>query len=264
LLNNRVPPKRPPGYTAEARDPGPGRRTREDTKVDIGSYIAASGATASELVLENIAHNLANASTPSFKKVMMQQRCEPFSFPGSDASVPEGLGFPRLGDPVHDDAQGELIPTGNPYDLAIEGKGCFEVQGPQGVERIRNGQFRIGPEGNLVTTRGLPVLNEQGQAVRIARDKIVEFAPNGEINVGDARDGVFTRQGRLRVVDENGAALREEDYEIRQRHLEMSNVNPVQEMVKMLEQMRSHQSYVELIKGFADLEEKTATELGKF
>jgi len=231
--------------------------------VDIGSYIAASGATASERILENIAHNLANASTPSFKKVLMQQASIPFQFPNADSGVSEGLGFTRLLDPIRDDGPGELIPTDNPLDLAIQGKGFFEVQGPQGVVRTRNGRFQIDAAGNLVTSEGFPLLNEQGQTVRTDADKVLEISPDGEIRAGDPRDGLFSSQGKLRVVDEQGNALQEEDYQIRQRHLEMSNVNPMEEMVKMLEQLRSHDSYMKLIKGFADLEERATTELGR-
>ena len=121
--------------------------------MDIGSYIAASGATASERILENIAHNLANASTPSFKKVMMQQASVPFEFPNAEPGVSEGLGFTRLLDPIRDDAPGELVPTNNPLDLAIEGKGFFEVQGLQGIVRTRNGRFQIDAAGNQAAHR---------------------------------------------------------------------------------------------------------------
>jgi flagellar hook-basal body protein len=194
---------------------------------------------------------------------MMQQTSVPFEFPNATSGASEGLGFTRVNGPIRDDAQGELIPTGNPLDLAIEGKGTFEIRGIAGIERTRNGRFQIDSSGNLVTSQGFPVLNEQGQNVRIDPGKIVEIAPNGDIHVGETQDGVFSRQGKIRIVDENGTVLNNKDYQIRQRHLEMSNVNPVEEMVKMLDQMRCHDSYMKLIKGFADLEEKAATELGR-
>ncbi len=232
--------------------------------MDIGCYIAGSGVTACERVLENVAHNLANASTPSFKKVMMQQSCLNFAFPGGfDDGLSQGLAFPRLSGPIRNPEQGELLQTNNPFDLAIEGKGFFEAQGPAGTVQTRNGRFHLDAEGNLVTSEGLAVRNEQGQGVRLNPEQILEVAPNGEIYVGETREGLLSPQGRLRIVDENGAVLNEADYQVRQRHVEASNVNPMEEMVKMMEQLRCHDAYVKLIRGFADLEEKTVTEIGR-
>jgi flagellar basal body rod protein FlgG len=231
--------------------------------LDIGCYIAGSGVTACERVLENVAHNLANVSTPSFKKVMMQQSSLSFAFPEGSDGLSQALAFPRLSGPIRNPEQGELVPTNNPLDLAIEGKGFFEVQGPAGPLQTRNGRFVLDAEGNLVTSQGLAVRDEQGQAIRIDPGQIVEVAPNGEIYVGEVKEGLLSPQGRLRVVDETGAVLNEEEYKVRQRHVEASNVNPMQEMVKMMEQLRCHDAYVKLIRGFADLEEKTVTEIGR-
>jgi flagellar basal-body rod protein FlgG len=67
----------------------------------------------------------------------------------------------------------------------------------------------------------------------------------------------------LLVVDKGGRPVEQTDYRIVQGHLERSNVNSMEEMVKMMELVRNHGSYMKLIKSFDDLEEKTIQQLGR-
>ena len=225
--------------------------------MDIGAYIAASGAVANERILDQVTHNLANASTPGFKERMIQLEAFPFSVPGSDWTGSDSLAFVQSKPPVMDMEQGVLEPTGRALDLAIEGKGYFQVQKDGGAQPVRDGRLRLDGEGTIVTQEGDVVHNDQGQEIRVDLRKRVEISDNGEVRSGERKIG------RLLIVDKGGKPLEQGNYRIVQGHLERSNVNSMQEMVKMMELVRNHGSYMKLIKSFDDLEEKTIQQLGR-
>jgi flagellar basal-body rod protein FlgF len=231
--------------------------TRETIRMDIGAYIAASGAVANERILDQVTHNLANASTPGFKERMIQLEASPFSVPGSDWTGSDSLSFVQSKPPVIDMQQGVVEPTGRPLDLAIEGKGFFQVRKDGGVQLVRDGRLRLDREGRIVTPEGRVVQDDQGQEIRVDLQNRVEISDNGEVRSGERR------VGRLHIVDEGGRPVEQENYRIVQGHLERSNVNSMEEMVKMMELVRNHGSYMKLIKSFDDLEEKTIQEMGR-
>ena len=225
--------------------------------MDIGAYIAASGAIANERILDQVTHNLANASTPGFKERMIQLEAFPISVPGSDSTGSDSLAFVQSRPPVIDREQGVLEPTGRPLDLAIDGEGYFQVRKDGGVQPVRDGRLRVDGEGRIVTQEGHVVHNDQGQEIRVDLGKSVEISDYGEVRSGE------TKIGRLLIVDEGGRPMEQEDYRIVQGHLERSNVNSIEEMVKMMELVRNHGSYMKLIKDFDDLEEQTIQQMGK-
>lgn len=225
--------------------------------MDIGAYIAASGAIANERILDQVTHNLANASTPGFKERMIQLEAFPISVPGSDSTGSDTLAFVQSRPPVIDREQGVLEPTGRPLDLAIDGEGYFQVRKDGGVQPVRDGRLRLDGEGRIVTQEGHVVHNDQGQEIRVDLGKSVEISDYGEVRSGE------TKIGRLLIVDEGGRPMEQEDYRIVQGHLERSNVNSIEEMVKMMELVRNHGSYMKLIKNFDDLEEQTIQQMGK-
>ena len=109
--------------------------------------------------LQNSANNLANINTPGFKK--------------SDVnSVELKSGGSRLNDVSKSNTQGSLIPTGNPLDLAIEGKGFFQVTNQNGgISFTRSGNFRLDAGGNIVDSSGnalAPQVNIPGQNTGIS------------------------------------------------------------------------------------------------
>lgn len=225
--------------------------------MDIGAYIAASGAITNERTLEYITHNLANASTAGFKESTAHMEAVPFSLPRTDPAGSESLAFVQMKPPVIDKEQGMVKETGRALDLAIEGEGNFQVQTPGGVRSVRDGRCRLTPTGTLVSTNGYPLLDDKGKEIVVDRRKRTDISENGEIRSGERR------LGRLMIVDEQGKPVKPEAYRVSQGYLEKSNVDPMQEMVGMLEQLRNHQSYLKLIKGFDELEGKTIQEMGK-
>src|SRR5579871_1621167 len=131
--------------------------------------IAATGMSAQEQNLEVIANNVANINTTGFKRsraeftdlIYQTERLMGVSNRGRDATVPEGA---QLGLGVRTAAirslniQGSLTNTGNSLDLAINGRGWFQVTTPDGATvYTRDGAFNTNAQGQLVTTDGYTV-----------------------------------------------------------------------------------------------------------
>ena len=177
-------------------------------------------------------------------------------------------------------SQGSLRQTENPFDVALEGEGFFVVQTPYGERYTRNGSFYLGPEGLLVTKQGYPVLGENGPIeVKLNNFTIDE---DGVIYANDAFGDdpqrlVSMRENewenpvvvdRLRIVNvrqprylqkqgdsmwnttrESGDAtiMETERPQVHQGFLETSNVNPVTEMVQMIEVNRAYEANQKVI-----------------
>ena len=177
--------------------------------------------------------------------------------------------------------QGSLEQTENSFDLALQGEGFFVVQTPGGERYTRNGSFLIGPEGLLVTKQGYPVLGENGP-IRIKLNNFV-VDENGRIfendSFGDDPERLISVRenewqnteevDRLRIVDvrqtrylrkqgdslwrstrESGDAeiiYGEGRPKVRQGFLETANVNPVTEMVQMIEVNRAYEANQKVI-----------------
>lgn len=173
-----------------------------------------------------------------------------------------------------DYAQGELKETHNPLDLAISGKGFFEVSTPSGMRYTRDGSFKLNREGTLVTAEGFEVMGLNGKITGL----------KGDIGVNDF--GEITQDGRIHdkislvqpKKDENlkktGSNLYKYDAEIKederkiegtviQGFIEGSNVNAVGEMVKMMEVFRSYESAQRVIRSYDDLLAKSVNDIGR-
>ena len=128
-------------------------------------YSAASGMTAQQLNVDNIAHNLANANTAGYKTrhaqfqdLMYQSVVQPGSAAGQQTVVPTGLQV-GLGTRTSSNeilfTQGSFSQTDNPLDLVIEGDGFFQVQLPDGqIGYTRDGTFKLDSQGRLVNSDG--------------------------------------------------------------------------------------------------------------
>lgn len=131
---------------------------------------ATTGMSAQQTNVEVISNNIANMNTIGFKKQraefqdLLYQNIERMGAQSSDAGtvVPTGI---QIGMGVKTGAvyrilsQGSMSLTSNPYDLAIEGKGYFQIQMPSGeTAYTRAGNFEVNDQGQLVTPEGYQVL----------------------------------------------------------------------------------------------------------
>jgi len=143
--------------------------------------------------------------------------------------------------------QGRMDITGNDYNLGINGNGFFAVQTPDGVQYTRNGQFAVGQNGNLVTAEGFNVLGAGGAPINVQGGKL-EVQQGGAVFVNNEQRGTLnvvdfpqpyrlTKTADSRFVPQagGGAAVPAQNFSVRQGMLEMSNANPIDQLVRMIE-----------------------------
>lgn len=243
--------------------------------MNSGMYSALSGNLAAMKRMDIISNNLANVNTPGFKKDKM-------TFEGmlSSATTPPAVPPSSTADPILqqgnvyiDYASGPVAQTGNPLDLVIDGDGFFVVSTPDGPAYTRQGNFRLSADGTLVTTDGLPVQG-QGGPIRISGSKI-EIDSKGVVSVDGNQAGTIsmvdfpkpyalTKTGSALFVTADGAAPPQAaSGELRQGHLEGSNVETITEMVQMIETSRYFDACQRAILSFNDMTSKAANELGR-
>ena len=158
-------------------------------------YSAASGMSAQQMNVDNIANNLANASTTGYKMrraqfqdLMYQSMVQPGSAAGQQTVVPTGLQL-GLGTRAASNeivfTQGSFSQTDNPLDMVIQGRGFFQVRQPSGdLAYTRSGTFSLNKDGNIVTSDGDPLepqitIPPDAQTIMIATDGTVTYTlPN--------------------------------------------------------------------------------------
>ncbi len=237
-------------------------------------YTAATGMNAMETKLDVIANNLANVNTTAFKKgranfedLFYRQE----SLPGAQdqagnlTATGEAIGLgTRVSSTQTDFRQGAFLDTGNPLDLAIEGRGFFKVLDTQGdTVYTRAGDFSINGVGQIVVGSASigrlldPAITVPQDAVHvsISADGVVQAKVQGQTtpqNLGQLELATFINpEGLLKLGEnlfsdteasgspqssipgQNGTGL------IRSGMLEASNVNPVKELIDLITTQRS-------------------------
>jgi flagellar basal-body rod protein FlgG len=225
--------------------------------MERGLYIAASGMLSEMVRQDQIANDLANASTPGYKADRATQR----SFGDillansvSGATVgPLGLGS-RIDSIVTDTTAAPVRDTGEPLDLAVQGDGWFGVQTPQGLRYTRNGQFGVSPQGTLIDGMGNQVLGQNGAPVRV---------PAG--GRPDPRQvGLFNVTAPRKIGDSyvTGAAAGAATGTVRQGALEASNADPSKSMVDMIASFRAFESGQRVIRTIDETLQKASNSVG--
>lgn len=244
-------------------------------------YTAATGMTAQQLNLDNIANNLANSSTDGFQArrvqfsdLLYQSEVMPGAAATQQTTVSSGLqiGLGTLpGNTEIIQTQGDLSSTGNPLDFAIEGTGFFQILLPNGqIGYTRAGSFQPDNQGNLVTANGdalQPPINIPIAAtnITVGSDGTVSVTLPGQTaaqQVGVIQLAMFANPGGLNSIGNNiylqttasgnpvvgnpGGA--DGLGTIQQGMLEQANVNIVDEFVNMILAQRSYESNSRVIK----------------
>jgi len=223
-------------------------------------YLAAQSAKSTMQRQENIANNLANVSTPGFRAELMAFRSAPIVGEGGGLrsfSMESSLGV--------DTTPGQLQSTGRDLDVAIQGDGWFAVQTPDGKEAYtRSGALMIDDQGNLVTSKGNPVVGNGGPVnVPPAHRLVVES--NGQMTAVPAAAGQQpVPLGTLKLVKiEKDQVVRGDDGFFRRKdgqeaqaeptvqvasgYLEASNVNAVESMVQMIAAAREFEVQMKML-----------------
>ena len=225
--------------------------------MDRGLYIAASGMLAEQLRQEQIANDLANASTPGYKADRTAQRQFGDLLLANSAS---GQSVGSQGTAVQvDEIRTDWTPqpareTGEPLDFAIAGEGFFSVQTDRGVRYTRNGQFTVSPQGTLVTAQGDPVLGRGGGLVRVGADGRVDPRQLAVVAVTGPR-----KDGDNLVAGTAGAGP---TGQARAGALEGSGADPARSMVDMIASLRAFEAGQRVITTIDDTLGKAASQVG--
>jgi flagellar basal-body rod protein FlgF len=171
--------------------------------MDSGIYAAYTGLLARTQALDTAANNLANAGTAGFRAQRdyfsgvlaggIDQDPETASQVGQSVN-----GFGVLGGNRLDLGQGEIKATGNPLDLALQGKGFFAIQTTNGIRYTRDGAFSRSPTGVLQTSQGEPVLDANQKPITIPTGAVY-VAPDGSISVSTADGSMIV--GKVAAFD---------------------------------------------------------------
>ena len=248
-----------------------------------GLYIGASGMRAQEHRLDALSNNLANVDLNGYKRDTSVHKAFPelmirrfddngeFRFPLGSVDTAPVVGKLGMGVEYNETftvfEQGTLKVTENAYDLALDDKGFFTVDTPQGVRYTRNGSFWLGKEQILETKDGFPVMGENG-IIRITKDHVnidklgrvwqqetldadPELIDTIKV-VGFPRDRFLQKQGSsFWSANENSGDAKDlqgtERPGVLQGFLEGSNVNPVTEMVNLIEVNRAYEANQKVI-----------------
>lgn len=238
-------------------------------------YSAASGMTAQQLNVNNIANNLANANTAGFKTrraqfqdLMYQNLVQPGAAAGAQTVVPSGLQL-GLGTRAASNeiifTQGDFSATNNPLDIVIQGRGFFQVRRASGdMAYTRGGGFHLDRDGNLVTADGDPLepqitIPPEAQSVTIAPDGTVSVLLPGQTAAqlaGQIQIANFPNPSGLNSMgrclymqtDASGDPTignpggQEGLGTLLQGYTEQSNVSVVEEFVNLIQSQRAYEA----------------------
>ncbi len=232
--------------------------------MDRGLYIAATGMYAELTRQDQLANDLANASTPGYKPTRAAQT----SF--GDALVTNALGqqVGSIGLGVQVDApqvdleQGPSIQTNQPLDVELVGPGFFKVRTANGAAFTRNGQFTTDATGKLVTSTGAAVLDDQGQPITLPTGSTPTIAADGTISVDGkavAKLGIASLTNVVKLGDNDfsgtpGAAPA--GTQVRQGYLEGSGADAATSMIDMIVSMRAYESSQKVIQAIDETLQK--------
>lgn len=238
-----------------------------------GKYSAVAGAVSREQSLANIANNLANVNTTGYKKMIIS--FESILTGERQVNEARGINYSRIKKAVTDFSSGPMRETGNELDLAIHGPGLFKVLGPDGPLYTRNGSFAVDQQGILKTADGYSVLDDSDLPIQVPAGGNVRLSINtlGIISALDPQ-GNRAAVGRLAIVFfDNPAVLKRRDHttfiagqrsqeqrvdepQVISGHLELANVNMIEEMAHMIQGQRLHETYHKVLKGYSAIGEK--------
>lgn len=221
-----------------------------------GLYVALSSQVALERRLNTIADNVANAGTVGFRATGIRFE-----------DVVSGLGqkavsFSSVGDTFMSTQVGALRETGNPLDFAIQGDAWFGIDTPAGMVMTRDGRFSMLDTGELVTLQGYAVLDAGGAPIQldpqngtpsagadgaltqdgqpVATIGLFNFDP-GENFVRHGNSGIVPSGAPEPVIDRN-------DIGVAQGFVEESNVNPMQEITRLIAVQRTFENIAATIR----------------
>ena len=194
---------------------------------------------------------------------------------GGDARAIDGssVTFVRDAGFMRDFSPGQLDPTARPFDVALGGDGFFSIQSPEGdIRYTRDGRFEINAAGQLATAAGFLVLDDGGAPIDVPQgDEPLVINTSGNVIVDNATVATL---GVVRFDDTDalvktgdGAyqtdqiALPVAEPDVHQGYVEQSNVNPIEEITRLIDATRTYQSVTKMISTDEDLKRRAIEKL---
>ncbi|HET6378833.1 MAG TPA: flagellar basal-body rod protein FlgG [Methylocella sp.] len=256
--------------------------------------IAATGMAAQDLNVQVIANNIANINTTAFKRARAEftdliyhtERLPGVSSRGQNNTIPEGA---QLGLGVRTAAirklhiQGTLVNTGNQLDLALNGRGWFQVTGVDGeILYTRAGSFNTNAAGQIVTSDGYVIspsmtIPQNAIAINVSQSGVVSALVPGQTapqQIGQITLANFANEAGLQSLGGNlyqqteasGAPVTGLPGDpgfatISQGYLESSNVDPVKEITDLISAQRAYEMSSKVIQAASEMASTVAKEL---
>ena len=221
--------------------------------------IAASRLIAQQRAMDVTADNIANTGTPGYKAVRMQ--FADWLNRQHDAATPRGgatIAFTQDRATWRDFQPGPVSHTGNPLDLALTGTGYFTVGTAQGPRLTRAGRFGLMPDGTIADGSGNALLNTNGQPIQLSpTDTQISIAGDGTLSTENGpvgKIGVVQPDDPMQLHAVGGHRLASDSATtpvaapgLVQGSVEDSNVQPMLEMVRMMNDLREFQYVTQMV-----------------
>jgi len=224
--------------------------------------------------MDIISQNLANVNTIGYKRDKISFQEYLVSQMNGRTENPDGRTMSYFGTVTTDQAPGNVVHTGNDFDIAIEGEGflCLE-----NGEYTRRGDLHLDSDGYIVNQRGIRVLGTGGP-IQITDEGKVSINSEGEVSVKTAETElavvdtikvvIFSDASKLSKSGEDAFKAGEEEGQattaaVKQGYLEKSNVDAVKEMVQMITALREFETYQKAIHSFDESIARVLDEMAK-
>lgn len=236
-------------------------------------WVSKTGLSAQNTRLSTIANNLANAATVGFKRddaqfedLLYQIRAQPGASSSQNTQLPSGMQIGtgvRVVGTTKQFTEGSLQVTQKSLDMAINGRGFFQILMPDGsTAYTRNGEFQLNSNGEIVNSSGMQLqptisIPQGAQTISISRDGIIEAQIPGQAapqQIGQLQLTDFINPSGLQAIGNNmfletaasGTPQQGNPGEtgfgaVEQGTLEASNVDVVEEMVNMIATQRTYE-----------------------
>jgi flagellar basal-body rod protein FlgF len=242
--------------------------------MDSTLLISLSHQIAAYRSMDVIANNIANASTPAYKRESMKfEEYVENSPPAEGEDAQTALSFVQDGGTMRDLREGPIEKTNAQFDLAINGPGYFTVKTANGDRYTRNGHFTLDSEGRVATQDGDLLQGDGGEITVTSDDGDIHIAEDGTVTgakgqLGKVKLAQFDDE---RALQKQGASLYTTDQQpktvekanIKQGALESSNVEPVVEISHMLEVTRAYEMTANLTQNQQQLMQQAIDKLGQ-
>lgn len=205
-------------------------------RINGGIFYNENGLTTSirAMHLDSELIGISNENIGGFDKVGYQRKEAVVS------SFAEFLGVHALST-TKDDKVGRIAVSDNPLDIALANKGYFQTESENGIKLTRDGRFKIGKDGSLLTLEDAHVLSSAGTPIQlpfVPQDlKQIKIDKSGKISLFNPDTNKLMNVGQIGVVDTNGILVM--DPNVKQGYNEFSNVSLQQEFITMMPIMKN-------------------------